>query len=72
MSERWYTTEDPPRRITVLGRSAFNPDVSVAENPDGGVALWILDNGSEGPGPFTVIARPTVAYSAIRITDPAP
>jgi hypothetical protein len=44
-SLRFYTTEEPPRRLNVRGRSGIDPDVLVADNPDGGEALWIVDGG---------------------------
>lgn len=44
----WVTDEDPPRRMTVRGTSAIDPDVLVAEFEDGskscngGKTFWIV------------------------------
>lgn len=69
---RWYTTEEPPRRLEVKGRSAIDPDVMVATDPDNpeGRALWVLENGYKHAGPFTVIGDGGQrAYKAMRLPD---
>jgi hypothetical protein len=65
-SLRFYTTEEPPRRLNVRGRSGINPDILVADNPDGGEVLWIIDGGDPKKVDCTVCG---VNYRAIRFPE---
>lgn len=66
MSNRFYTTEDPPRPLNIRGRSGIDPDVLVADNPDGGKVLWIIDGGDRKKILCHVCG---VDYRAIRFPD---
>ena len=42
----WMTLEEMPRKLTVKGRSAIDPDVLVAYLDGDAAPYWIVDNGS--------------------------
>jgi len=64
---RFYTNEEPPRKLVILGRSGISPDVLVAHDPDKeGEVLWIVENGDTKATNFFVCHKP---YRAVRMPE---
>lgn len=47
MKDIWWTQEMPPRRLSVHGRSAIDPDCLVSYTEGNGRPVWIVDGGGK-------------------------